>query len=337
MVRGFIHAWACLLLLGGLVPLAGAQSGAGAVVPSADAVAWLARVHDAARSANYNGTVVFSAGGVMSSSRIWHYRVGEDSYERRESLDGRQRRVLRHNDAVYTVWPQNGVAVVERGGIQTGRSGALVSVEPRALQQYMLRAEGANRVAGREVETFVLQPHDNLRFSQRLWADRETGLILRADVIGADGAVLESAQFSAIEVGVRPQPEAVRSEIRRLRDARDLKLRQSDKQTADLEAEGWMLTQAVAGFELAGCVKRPVGEDDSGAPHMLQAVFFDGLTHVSLFIEPLSEARHGQNRHGQMGATSTLMRQLHGYWITAIGDVPLSTLERFVDALQRRQ
>jgi sigma-E factor negative regulatory protein RseB len=337
MVRGWIRGWACLLLLGGLMPLAAAQAGAASEVSPADARAWLARIHGAASTANYHGTLVFSAGGVMSSSRIWHYCVGEDTYERRESLDGRQRRVLRHNESVYTVWPQNRLAVVERGGILVGRKSGLVSVDPRALEHYALRPEGASRVAGREADTFVLQPRDALRFSQRLWADRETGLMLRADVIGPDGAVLESAQFSSIEVDVKPQPDAVLGEIRRLHGERELKLRQSDKQRADLAAEGWALAEMVEGFELAGCVKRALGESDNGAPHMLQAVFFDGLTHVSLFIEPLDEGRHGQSRHGRMGATSTLMRSLDGHWITAIGDVPLATLERFVNALQRRQ
>lgn len=337
MVQGLIRGWVCLLLLGGLMPLAGAQSVGGGDVSPADARAWLARIHGAASTANYTGTLVFSAGGVMSSSRIWHYCVGEDTYERRESLDGRPRLVLRHNDSVYTVWPQNRLAVVERGGILAGRTSGLVSVEPRALQHYALRHEGTNRVAGREAETFVLQPRDALRFSQRLWADRETGLMLRADVIGPDGVVLESAQFSAIEIDVKPQPDAVLREIRRLQGARDLKLSQSDKQRADLAEEGWSLAEMVEGFELAGCVKRALGESDNGAPHMLQAVFFDGLTHVSLFIEPLNEGRHGQSRHGRMGATSTLMRALDGHWITAIGDVPMATLERFVDALRRRQ
>ena len=71
-----------------------------------DARAWLARVHEAASLRNYQGTQVFTAGGAVSSSRIAHYCDGNQQYERVDMLDGQMRRVFRHNDTVYTVWPQ---------------------------------------------------------------------------------------------------------------------------------------------------------------------------------------------------------------------------------------
>jgi hypothetical protein len=44
------------------------------------------------------------------------------------------------------------------------------------------------------------------------------------------------------------------------------------------------------GFKLTGCIKRGIGDpaevSNAGSPAALQAVFSDGLAHVSLFIEP---------------------------------------------------
>jgi sigma-E factor negative regulatory protein RseB len=84
----------------------------------------------------------------MSSSRVAHFCVGDQVFERIEALDGKQRQVYRHNDLVHTVWPQAGLAVVERRSLQSNLPSTTQSVDPRALDQYELRPEGRDRVAG---------------------------------------------------------------------------------------------------------------------------------------------------------------------------------------------
>ena len=69
--------------------------------------------------------------------------------------------------------------------------------------------------------------------------------------------------------------------------------------------------------------------DGAGEPApVLQAVFSDGLTHVSLFVEPFDRARHTRALLTQVGATHTLM-QPHGddWWVTVMGDVPAADAE----------
>ena len=108
--RGWLPWLACASSW--LAPAALAQSvGTQAV---AEPALWLARMHTAAATANYQGTMVFSAGGNMSSSRVWHYCVADQTYERLEALDGRQQNIVRHNDNVQTIWPQTRVAVLEK-------------------------------------------------------------------------------------------------------------------------------------------------------------------------------------------------------------------------------
>jgi negative regulator of sigma E activity len=166
---------------------AAGSSRAGEPAPTAaptDARGWLSRIHVAANGRNYQGTMVFSTGGVVSSSRVAHFCVGDQVFERIEALDGKQRQVYRHNDLVHTVWPQAGLAVIERRNLQSNLPSATQSVDPRALDQYELRPEGRDRVAGRDAFVFLLQPRDEWRFAQRVWADHDTGLMLRSDVIG---------------------------------------------------------------------------------------------------------------------------------------------------------
>ena len=68
----------------------------------------------------------------------------------------------------------------------------------------------------------------------------------------------------------------------------------------------------------------------------LQAVFTDGLTHVSLFVEPVDSRRDHAELAGQLGATATLRQRRGLHWITVMGDVPPATLRAFADALRRR-
>jgi sigma-E factor negative regulatory protein RseB len=218
-------------------------------------------------------------------------------------------------------------------------------VDPRALENYEWRAEGAARVAGRDAAVFLLEPRDALRFAQRLWADRATGLMLRADVLDPAGQLLESTAFSEVEIGVRPQPETVLQTLRKL-DApgaapkldgqEGWRVLRPPQRRAQLEAEGWTLRQQVPGFVLAGCMVKTL-EASAGPTSVLQAVFSDGLSHVSLFIEPYRAERHRQPAQSQVGATGALSRRHGEHWITAVGDVPAATLKQFADALERRR
>lgn len=317
-------------------------SAAAAAAPDADARAWLARIQTAANGGNYQGTMVFIVGGTVSSARVGHYAIGDQTYELREALDGRQQRVLRHNDAVHTLWPQARLLIVERREALAASSATPLAVEPQALEQYEFRREGPGRVAGRDAMAFLLEPRDGLRYAQRLWADLATGLMLRADVMGLGSApgtprpVLESTQFSDVTVGVRPQADVVLQEIRRLRKLEGWRVVRPLQQRTSLDAEGWMLARPVPGFKLAGCVRR--GMQTAGDEQaVLQVVFSDGLMHVSLFVEPFDSQRHRGEMVAQQGATSTLMARRGEHWLTAVGDVPAATLKMFADALDRRR
>jgi sigma-E factor negative regulatory protein RseB len=295
---------------------------------------WFARIHVAAQSLNYQGTLVSSADGVLSSARVAHFHDGHGSFERVEVLDGRRQRTYRHNDQVTTLWPQQRVAVVEQ---RESRLASLRQVlEPRAGQHYRVFEQGTGHVAGREAMLLLLRPTDDLRFGQRLWVDAQTALVLRTDVLGPRDQVLESSAFSQVEIGMKAKPASVLQPMRQLDGWQRVLPAQVPTR---LDAEGWTLSDPVPGFELTGCARRSLGPaagrvDESA---VMQAVYSDGLTHVSLFFEPIGERRARGPMQAQNGATHTLMQPIGGdWWVTAVGDVPSATLRRFLQALQRK-
>lgn len=299
---------------------------------------WLKRIQDSTYRRSFTGTFVVSSGGAMSSARITHYCDGHSQIERVDALDGQLRSVFRHDDVVHTLWPASRQAVVEQreplrgfpalagGG---GRSGALA---------YEAVPERVDRIAGYEAQVLLLKSRDDLRFSQRLWSEKHTGLLLRADMLSAQGEVIESSAFSELVLGVRLQPAVLMQEMNRLqgyRVTRPVAVR------TDLAREGWVLREGVPGFVSMSCIKRPLEpsaaqlSEQGGA--LLQAIYSDGLTHVSVFIEPGDVNAGRVEGLSTLGATSSLAARQGGWWITVVGDVPAATLRRFAASIERRK
>lgn len=310
-----------------------------AALPPPEARAWLLRMHQAARAKSYQGTLVVTASGQVSSSRVSHFGADSHSYERVEMQDGQPRVVLRHDDEVVTLWPQAKRARVEQRDAVALFPSVLTGSEEGLLERYDMLAEGPARVAGHDANTFLLRPRDASRFAQRLWAEAGSALLLRADVIGADGRVIETAAFTDLAIGIKAQPESVLGAMRKLDGYKVVRVA---PQRTTLDAEGWRLVPPVAGFRQVSCVRRSFERagDEPGAGaavDVLQAIFSDGLTHVSVFIEPL-RADGRRAGHAAFGATHTLMLPHGGsHWLTVMGDVPLPTLKQFAQALEGRR
>lgn len=324
-------------VVGAAAPPVGAQAGASGGEGSArDVRAWLLRIHEAASQTNFQGTFVVSGPGAVSSARIAHYCEGPNQFERSETLDGEIRHVYRKNDVVTTLWPAAKTALVEQRDLLAQFPALLQAGDDHIGDHYGVQAQGLERVAGRDAKVILVKPRDAHRYGYRLWADQATGLLLRADVLGERNEVLESSAFSDVSIGVKPQPDSVTLPMKRLEGYRVLR---PVLTASRLDAEGWTLRQPVPGFREVSCVKRPMqGTADSQAPSaqpVLQTIFSDGLTYVSLFIEPFDAQRHTRAVLASVGPTQTLMQQQGDWWITVVGDVPPATLRLFAKGLER--
>jgi sigma-E factor negative regulatory protein RseB len=322
------------LILGPALALASAAFVPGGLVFAAgnaaptDARGWLMRVHGAAAQRNYHGTLVVSTGAAVSSSKVAHYCEGEQRYERVEALDGQPRQVLRHNNLVHTLWPASKLVLVEQRDARATFPALLSGGEEQTFERYEFKAEGEDRIAGHAAMVMLLKPRDGDRYAQRLWADKASGLLLRNDVLDERGQVLESTAFTDVAIDVPAQPAAVLKAMRKTAGWRVLRPTYT---RTELNAEGWALTAPVAGFREVSCVRRDAQGVEGG---LLQTIYADGLTHVSVFVEPYQPERH-RPVQAALGATHTLMQQHGAWWVTVVGDVPLATLQRFASALKR--
>ena len=301
-----------------------------------DLRAWLVRIRDAAVRSNYVGTIVNSTGTSVVSSRVGHFFDGHGTLERIDALDDEPRSMLRINDEVRTLWPRYRVAVIEPADPRAAFPALVSGNEKHIPDFYELHVQPAQRIAGHDADRLLLKARDDSRFDHVIWADHATGLLLRVDVQLA-GRTLESSGFSDVNIGVKPDAAAVYNELHR---ADGFRIVRPAIEHTKLDAEGWAMQASLLppGFLALDCVRRALDlpGDAAGQAKVLQAIWSDGITHVSLFIEPFQPQRHRSEGLTVIGATHTLTRRVNDMWLTAVGDVPPAALDQFVRALEHK-
>jgi sigma-E factor negative regulatory protein RseB len=350
----WVFAWALALGFSALVRAQTVPERRAALTPPKDAQAWLSQVRQASVRSNFQGTFVVSVGGSTNSARIVQYWQSGDTFQRIEPLDGQPRRVYRHNDQIQVQWPESKTVWMEQKAWSSSfpaylvqpRSYASPSQSGRLIPDfspfYEVEWLGSDRVAGWEAWVVALKPRDPFRYGYRVWTEAQSGLLLRAELLSHQGEVLTSSGFSEVSLDVKPQAAVV---LQGMRGIEGFRVQRPRVLPAQLEQEGWVLRSVVPGFVPLHVVKRSLqsrpqapdaqGEDTEDSD-VLQAVFSDGLSALSVFIEPYRPEHHPRPSQQQRGPTHTLTRRQGEWWFTAVGDVPPATLRAMVQAFDRR-
>ncbi len=297
------------------------------------AAAWLDRIHEAAQHENYEGVFVYQRGNYVQSSRIAHYAVrGDGEFESLESLDGQPRKLLRHNDDLYTFVPERHLCVVEKRLNRDSFPALMSDGGAQVLSVYNPKLIGGDRVAGVDAQVIELDPKDTYRFAYKLWADRKTGLLLRVQTLDASGQVLEQIAFTQVRLGVPTQKASIAAGMR---NTNGWTVVHPPVSAVDMQAQGWRIQPDVPGFHQIRELRRPMAARDPAAPPIAvdQAVFSDGLSTVSVFVEPAEKSSRKEGA-GSTGATHVLVTRYRDYWVTVLGEVPQATLQRFASAIE---
>ncbi|MGH8848159.1 MAG: MucB/RseB C-terminal domain-containing protein, partial [Polaromonas sp.] len=205
----------------------------------------------------------------------------------------------------------------------------------RIADFYKVRQDGVERVAGVEADIIALVPKDHLRFGYRVWTEQKKGLVVKLQTLDTDGKVLEQAAFSELQLDA---PVKMDKLLQMMGKVEGYRVEKPVLVKTTASAEGWILKAPVAGFKSMSCYKRPAtaanaatGEDP------LQWIFSDGLASVSIFVEPFDRQRHDKESSLSLGATQTITRRLETYWVTVMGEVPMTTLRLFANGLERKK
>ncbi|MBC7413747.1 MAG: MucB/RseB C-terminal domain-containing protein [Herminiimonas sp.] len=307
-----------------------------------DAQAWLRRIHTAAQTLNYSGTFVYQQSNQIRTSRITHLLEGRNEREKLEILDGKPREYVRNNEEIICYVPELKTLLVEKRVTQDVFPAILAANPADLAEHYHIRKAETGRVAGFDCQSVVLEPKDNLRYGYKLWAEKTTGLLLRAQTLDERGEVVEQIAFTQLAIG----------------NVDRAKVKPSFANTAGWHVEyaemaavtltGWSVKAIPSGFRKIREMKRIVS--DTPAPpeqasnrvapvaarptqrEVSQIVYSDGLAAISVFIEPISQSRtEGSMQQGAMNITG---KRQGDFWLTIVGEVPAAAIKQVANSIE---
>jgi sigma-E factor negative regulatory protein RseB len=297
----------------------------------ADPLAWLGRISSAGQRLNYSGTFIYQSGKNFETSRIAHAAdAAGGERERLEVLDGSPREVIRNNNEVRCVLPDEKMVIVDQpGGRRTFPSRLPVSFAGLA-ENYRIRKGEIGRVAGLDAQLIILEPKDDLRYGHQLWAELQSGLLLKARSVDEHGEIIEQFTFSDVKIGGEIDGDALRP--RYTKDG-DWRIVRTHGVEVAKENSGWALSSPLPGFSLTSIVRRPLGRDRGEALHF---IFSDGLAAISVFIEPIAASDAARTSPGSSpsAAVNIYKRVVGGATLTVLGEVPLRTVQRLGDGIE---
>lgn len=292
-------------------------------------MAWLGRIAMAPQRLGYTGVFVYQNGAHSETSRIVHGLGLAGERERIESLDGSPREVIRGEGRVTCYLPRQRLVLIETETSAKSFPASLPASLGKLPLNYLVTLGEAVRIAGHESQLIILKPKDRFRYGHLLWADRESGLLLKSAMLDENGAVLEQGSFTEIRIGQPVEPSALGS---RWADKAGDWQKHVAREAADGAGE-WIFRTAIPGFRKTASVRRHGGQAAGEALHL---VFSDGMASLSVFIEPARTEKVGPGLSGS-GATHIYQRIVGDSLVTVLGEVPFRTLRDFGDGIDRQR
>lgn len=329
MKRGAAHP-PVALLAGLLAALTMPPAQAAEPLPANEAAAWLQRMSDAARRVPYEGVFVVQHGAVMQTLSIVNRPAGATKDSRLAAMDGIQREVR----------------CTQTGSISRVTTGGHVKLEKRLNSRhfpdllppnaamlanwYGVKLGERARVAGLECRQVEILPKDAYRWGYVLCADKNSGLPLKAVMVNDAGLPLMQYAFAEIRIGGAPRAAA----------AAESKSQESDWSLPALPAamrpiglEMVSIRNLPPGFSRISAVKRTLPNKPGEVEHW---VFSDGLTHISLFLEPALQPIESVRGQSKQGMINMVTRQVGAMQATILGDAPWAAIEAIAMGLEAR-
>lgn len=290
--------------------------------------AWLEKMQHAAHTVNYDGTFVYSRQDQLTAMRLIHRADQTGEQERLISLDSSGREVIRDNNKVTCILPDSKAVVVDKDR----PTGPFPPPFPSSIKElekhYQFTLAGQGKVAGQLAQKIYIQPRDQYRYGHRLWIDVNTGLLLQKHLMNEAGKPLEKFMFTRIEY-LKKVPDAllksqnIGKEYTWYEEDDKITMPGSNKQK-------WVVAWLPAGFKQDMETEHKLPSNGKPLEHL---VYSDGLSSISVFIEP--HAKKGNHLIGTttMGAVSANGRHLDNFNITVVGEVPQITVRKVCDSV----
>jgi sigma-E factor negative regulatory protein RseB len=299
-------------------------------LPPQEAAALLQRMSDAARRVAYEGVFVMQHGASMQTLSIINRPVGTAKESRLAAMDGIEREIR----------------CSETGSVSRIMEGGQIKLEKRLNSRYfpdLLPPNAATltswyhvkpgeraRVAGLDCRQIEVSPKDEFRWGYVLCAEQGTGLPLKAMMVNAAGQPLMQYAFAEIRIGGLPRVE---SRGLSKTGQTDWTMPPAPAAMRPIMLETVSVRNLPPGFSRITAVKRQLPNKPGEVEHW---VFSDGLTHISLFLEPALQPFESIRGQSKQGMINMVKRQVGAMQATILGDAPWPAIEAIAMGLEAR-
>lgn len=294
----------------------------------------LQRMSDADQEQNYQGTFILRKSDNLSTMRVTHGRDETGVWETLEALNGEPKKVIRRENRVVSVFPLRKLVTIRLNAVKQPLHPKL----PENINQlelfYSLKRLADDRIANHDTLVVDLIPNDKLRYGYRYWVDKNTGMLLRCDMVAEDDTVIEQMMFTSLDyLAQAPQQQSLD-----FKPFEDYEQRLLDEPEVDISGstpsewvintlpKGFMLTQSTMRYSQSLLSKKLSAENIEQQPDLLHMVYSDGLASVSVFIEKRQDAEKHLQGPAKMGVVNAFGNTVGEYFVTVVGEVPEKTV-----------
>ncbi len=267
---------------------------------------------------NYEGTLVIRQVDNLQAMHIKHGVDESGIWESLESLSGEKRQVIRKNGKVTTVFPERHLVTISRDQKISPFHPQLPENRHVLKQLYKLTLAGQGRVANKDAQILKVTPKDNYRYGYKFWLEKDTGLLLKCDVMDEQGKVVEQLMFS--ELNILPQSPETNLLLEKTKQYRVVNL---DSGHESQTGSHWYAKYLPKGFVLT---RSHLKSGVHGKGFVRHIVYSDGMASVSVFVEKQQPAKTGLKGISKMGAINAYSMPVNSYHVTVIGEVPVATV-----------
>jgi sigma-E factor negative regulatory protein RseB len=284
----------------------------------------------AARELNYQGVFVYQNGTQSRSVQITHMNNAGQELTRNVVLDGgsqnnQPREVFSQGSDIVIFHSKKEKIVIEK---RRGQNlfPAILPTDLQAIKaSYKLRIGAMDIVAGRAAQVMELVPKDAFRYSYKVWADREFGLLVKMELLNNRNEVLEQIAFSELSMlntqdlnWFQPKFDVKKSYV------------MEDAPAPSHVNSNWIVAALPAGYVKVDHIQLVV--PGKAAP-VDQIIFSDGIAAVSLFIEPIAKNVRPKMGHMLVGSTNICANVIDGFQVMVVGEVPEATVMQIAKAV----
>ncbi len=292
---------------------------------------WPKIIAFATHQTDYSGTFVYQHDGHMETVRITHISDQSGEHEKIESLDGPRREFIRNNNEVWWNLGDHKAMQVERQ-YSSKSFPALLPEQLSALNEnYLIHTAEQARIAGFDTQAIVFQPKDTLRYTHKMWAHKDSGLLLKAVVLNERKQMVEQYTFIQLKIG----SDIERTQVLPDQSATSLEQQSHFATSSETSAQAtmgdWKVVAVPTGFKKIMEMRRPLHGNKTAVIHF---VFSDGLAGISVFIETLGNSFNKKLGLSSRGAIHVYSKIKGDHLVTVVGEVPPRTVMQVADSVR---